>query len=95
VYFGGGGVFRRDDVEAPVYQKEPHGGRTVCYCLVVTEDAIRREIQTTGRSASAERITALVQAERCACEVRNPQGTCCLGNVTAIAKAAEADVVSR
>jgi len=95
VYFGGGDVFRRDDVEAPVYQKEPQGGRTVCYCFVVTEDTIRREVQTTGRSASAERITALVQAERCACEVRNPQGTCCLGNVTAVAKAAEADVVSR
>ncbi len=95
VYFGGGDVFRREDVAAPVYQKEPEGGRTVCYCLAVGEEEIQREVETTGRSASAERIKALVQAERCACEVRNPQGTCCLGNVTAVAKAAEAAVVSR
>jgi hypothetical protein len=36
-----------------------------------------------GSSTAADRITALVKADRCACEVRNPQGTCCLGNVTA------------
>lgn len=84
VYFGGVDVFRREDLGVAVFQKEPEGGRTVCYCLGVSEDTIRREVETTGRSASAERIRALLQAERCACEVCNPQGTCCLGNVTAV-----------
>ena len=78
-----------------MFQKEPAGGRTVCYCLAVDEDTIRRETEASGRSASAERITALVQAERCACEVRNPQGTCCLGNVTDIAKRADTVVALR
>ena len=95
VYFGDGGAFRVQDVRARVFQKEPAGGRTVCYCLGVDEDTIRREIEASGRSASAERITALVQAERCACEVRNPQGTCCLGNVTNIAKRADTVVALR
>lgn len=95
VYFGQGEVFRRDDVLVPVFQKEPEGGRTVCYCFAVVEDEIRREMEASGRSASAARIKALVQAERCACEVRNPQGTCCLGNVTAVATAAEAVGASR
>ncbi len=95
VYFGSGEVFRREDVLVPVFQKEPEGGRTVCYCFAVGEDEIQREVEAKGRSASAARIKALVQAERCACEVRNPQGSCCLGNVTAVAKAAEAVAASR
>lgn len=95
VYFGGADVFRREDVGIAVFHKQAEGGRTVCYCLAVSEDTIRSEVEATGRSASAERIKALVQAERCACEIRNPQGTCCLGNVTAVAKSAEATVASR
>lgn len=94
VYFGQSEVFRRDDVLVPVFQKEPEGGRTVCYCFAVSEDEIRREVEASGRSAAAARIKALVQAERCACEVRNPQGSCCLGNVTEAAKAAEAVAAS-
>jgi hypothetical protein len=68
----------------PVFQKEPAGKRTVCYCFDVTEPDVRREIHETGNSTAAERITDLVKAERCACEVRNPQGVCCLGNVTTV-----------
>jgi hypothetical protein len=95
VYFGQDEVFRREDLLVPVFQKEPEGGRTVCYCFAVSEDEIRREVEASGRSATAVRIKTLVQAERCACEVRNPQGSCCLGNVTAVAKAAEAVAASR
>ena len=79
---------RREDVLLPVFQKEPEGRRTVCYCFEVAEDEIREEAQATGISASAERIDVLVRSGRCACEVRNPQGTCCLGNVFSVAKAA-------
>lgn len=86
VYFGEGEVFRREDVMVPVFQKEPEGRRTVCYCFQIAEDQVRREVEAAGVSASAERIKALVQSDRCACEVRNPQGTCCLGNVTAVVR---------
>ena len=89
VYYGPGNAFDRVAVVVPVFQKEPEGDRTVCYCFDVTEGHIRREIAETGCSTAAGRITALVKAERCACEVKNPQGSCCLGNlatVTAVAK---------
>ena len=95
VYFGPGEVFRRDDLLVPVFQKEREGERTVCYCFAVGEDQIRREVEASGRSASVDRIKALVQAERCACEVRNPQCACCLGNLVAVAKAAKAVIASR
>jgi Zinc binding domain len=90
VYFGASEVFRRDDVLVPVFQKEPDGKRLVCYCFDVAEDQILREVEASGASASAERIRALVRDDRCACELRNPQGSCCLGNVTALVRSVEA-----
>ncbi len=94
VYFGPDEVFDREEIVVPVFQKEPEGDRTVCYCFAVTEGDIRREAAGPVRAAAVERITALVKAERCACEVKNPQGTCCLGNVAATARAAAVAAVS-
>jgi hypothetical protein len=88
VYFGRCEVFHQRDLAVPVFQKEPQGRRTVCYCFAVTEDRIRLEVRDSGRSPSADLTKALVQAGRCACELRNPQGTCCLGNVTAVVRSA-------
>jgi len=93
VYFGEDEVFRREDVLVPVFQKEPEGDRVVCYCFAVGEDEIRREVEASGHSPSAERIKALVRSGRCACEVRNPQGSCCLGNVVAISQTASLTTV--
>ncbi len=90
VYYGEGESFGRDDVAAPVFQKEPAGDRTVCHCFSIGEADLRREIAETGRSSAAERIAAHVKAGRCACEVRNPQGSCCLGNVAAALQALRA-----
>jgi hypothetical protein len=84
VYFGAGTVFRQVDVLVPVFQKGVEGPRTVCYCLEIGEDQVRGEVEAARGSASAERIKRLVQSDRCACEVRNPQGTCCLGNIAAV-----------
>lgn len=89
VYFSESAEFRAEDIVVPVFQKVPEGVRTVCYCLEITEDQIRREVETAGRSTAAERIKAFVQSDRCACEVRNPQGTCCLGNVAAVIRSAQ------
>lgn len=84
VYFGSGEPFRREDVLVPVFQKEREGERTVCYCFAISEEQVRREVAVAGASASADRIRDLVKSGRCACEVRNPQGTCCLGNVAVV-----------
>jgi hypothetical protein len=91
VYFGHDEVFERDEIVVPIFQKEPAGERTVCYCFAVSERGIRTELIRTGRSLASERIGALVKADRCACEVRNPQGTCCLGNVAAAVETARGE----
>ena len=84
VYFADGEAVSTDDVLVPVFQKEGGGQRTICYCFAITEADLRREIEATGESTASQRVTAQVKAGRCACEIKNPQGTCCLGNIRAV-----------
>lgn len=87
VYFDAGGAsYVKHDLRVPIWQKEPFGDRTVCYCFGVSEESIRAEIQTTGRSEATEHVRAHIAAGRCACQVRNPRGACCLGDVAAAVK---------
>lgn len=84
VYFSETGTtFTKQDVRVPVWQKEPLGRRTVCYCFDETESAIAGELRETGHSDAVGRVRAHIAAYRCACEVRNPRGACCLGDVIA------------
>jgi hypothetical protein len=90
VYFGADGArFTTADVRVDVWQKLPFGHRPLCYCFGESDASIRTEIEATGRSTAVERIRAHIAAGRCACEVRNPRGACCLGDVTAAVKRVE------
>lgn len=87
VYFdAAGSVYTKADLRVPVWQKEPFGDRMVCYCFGENETSIRTEIERLGRSDAVERVRRHIEAGRCACEVRNPRGACCLGDVTAAVK---------
>jgi hypothetical protein len=87
VYFGSNGqTFAVSDVRVPVWQKQPFGHRMICCCFDENEAAIREEIERRGKSQAVERVRHHIQAGRCACEVRNPRGSCCLGDVTAAVK---------
>ena len=81
-------TFRRSDLLVQVGLKEDSDPILVCYCFGVTRKDIEEEIQQSGKSAFAERITAEVQKGNCACEVKNPSGKCCLGAVTRAAQEA-------
>lgn len=86
VYFDETQEFGTADIRVAVWQKLPAGNRTICYCFGESETDIRREIEETDSSAAVSRIRVDIAAKRCACDVRNPRGTCCLGDVTAIVK---------
>ena|SRR5260221_212207 len=84
VYFGEKApAFSKPDVRVPVWQKESVGRRTICYCFGENEADIAEEIERSGKSFAVERVRTHIAAGRCACEVRNPKGACCLGDVTA------------
>jgi len=58
----------------------------LCYCFGFDTETARAEIRATGQCTVPRRIAAEMKADRCACEIRNPQGSCCFGNVTAAVK---------
>jgi len=92
VYFSedGAQAFHTVEVRERVYQKEPHSGSVlVCYCFRHSMDAIRQDLLENGTSTLVNDIRAGIAAGQCACDWRNPQGTCCLGNVLALLKQIE------
>ena len=90
VYVGDAGDrFMTEDIRVPVWQKQPSGARLLCYCFGETEAGIRRELLAHGRTDVIERIQGHIAARRCACEIRNPRGVCCLGDVIAAVKRIE------
>ena len=84
VYFDAAGrCFLTTEIRVPVWRKEPFGDRPICYCFAESEASIRKEIATSGRSMAVDRVRGHIDAGRCACEVRNPRGACCLGDLIA------------
>ncbi len=80
-------VFGEADLREPVYQKHDRADElVVCYCFQYTVGQIRAEVERTGASTVVERITAGIRAGQCACDLRNPQGSCCLGNVLGLVR---------
>ena len=79
-------MFSREDLVVRVGAKETADPIPVCYCFGFTRKDIEKEIAETGRSTVVDRIKTEVNAGNCACEVRNPSGKCCLGDVTRTAK---------
>ena len=75
-------TFRRNELLVRVGLKEAHDPITLCYCFGVSRADIVDEVRQNGKSALAERVRAEVQAGNCACELKNPSGKCCLGNIT-------------
>jgi Zinc binding domain len=95
VYFSDDGVrFTTGDVRVGVWQKLPFGARQMCYCFGETEASIRSEIEATGVSSAAARIREHIVAGRCACELRNPRGACCMGDVIAAVKRVESSITN-
>jgi hypothetical protein len=88
VYFSADGrqEFRIADVRDRVFQKEPEADDVrVCYCFNHRVGDVSRADEP-GRQEILRDIKDGIGAGQCWCEVRNPQGSCCLGNVQALIK---------
>lgn len=87
VYFAADGEsrFTEDSLSERVHQKHPEDDDVfVCYCFRHTPGSIRAEPREMGETGVIESVTAGIRAGKCACDIRNPQGSCCLGNVRAV-----------
>lgn len=91
VYFAADGqqTFTVEQVRERVYQKEPDAEEVfVCYCFRHTVGDIRAASPET-RASIVDDINTGIKAQQCACDLRNPQGSCCLGNVRGLIKRLE------
>lgn len=74
--------FTTFDIKVPVFQKDSSLATPVCYCFAWTKGKILETIPNDEALHPIEHIRENIKANRCGCEVNNPQGSCCLANVT-------------
>lgn len=77
-------TFDENDLKVTVYQKNQGIDVPVCYCFNWTRERLIQAVCIDEQPS--DQIKAHVQAGRCACELNNPQGACCLGNVGAFVR---------
>jgi len=74
-------VFTTDDLRELVTSKTKGDDRPLCYCFGFTEGNVRREIVLKGETSIPTQVTQFIKEKLCACEIRNPAGSCCLGEI--------------
>lgn len=92
VYFSADGkqTFKIEQVREHVYQKDPENDNVfICYCFQHNIGDLRSG-SYEERLAIVDDINSGITAGQCACDLRNPQGSCCLGNVRGLIKVLEA-----
>jgi CopZ-like zinc binding protein len=82
VYFAEDHLFRKADLKVRVGLKEREDPIPLCYCFGYSRADVRREMEEHGRTEVLQRVKAEVEGGFCACEVKNPSGACCLGDIT-------------
>lgn len=82
VYVGADGtLIRKEQMSTRVGIKETENPIPVCYCFEFTAAQIAEDVRQHGCSTIRDYIQEQVRAGRCRCEITNPAGRCCLGNV--------------
>lgn len=90
LYYGADGRrLKKDASRVRVGLKEILDPVPLCYCFGFSRADVRLEVAQTGGSTIPAQITARVRAAECACEVKNPAGACCLGEVNKAVKEAK------
>lgn len=84
VYFTEGGQrFTTGQIRTPVNFKLEKDTRPypLCYCFGYGTSDVLADLRENGETHIDEWIGGRVRAGECACEVKNPKGSCCLGDV--------------
>lgn len=90
-----GATVRVGETVLPVTVKDSGDEVHVCYCFDFKRADIRRELEASGKTEIPDRIRNGIKDGLCDCERKNPQGSCCLGNVAAAIKAISAELSSK
>ncbi len=81
------GVYlKKEAVKVRVGLKEKEPPITLCYCFNITKEMIEEEIVSRGETEYPDYIKEKVKRKECECELKNPSGRCCLGEVSGAVK---------
>lgn len=95
VYYESDGpqCFDETNLRERVFQKHPADEDVfICYCFRYKFRDVRKAVAKGGSADLVNAIQSGIQAAQCACDLRNPQGTCCLGNVRAAIVALQTEI---
>lgn len=81
----------KQDVKVRVGLKEVESPISVCYCFGWTREKILDQIKQRGFSTAIKEISDKIKAGGCACDVNNPSGRCCLGEVSRLVKSVSSE----
>jgi hypothetical protein len=83
VYFSASGshTFAKNEIRERIFQKDPDAQDVlICYCFQHTTGELLSASDQQRMDILSD-ITTGTKTGQCACDLRNPQGDCCLGNV--------------
>jgi hypothetical protein len=98
VYFdnAAGVVIDESQLTVAVQPKHPaDDDMPICYCFGHTTQSIRDRQKLGGIRSVSNEITQEIRAGNCACELKNPSGRCCLGDVVRIERALPDDATGK
>ncbi|PHR71083.1 MAG: hypothetical protein COA66_10200 [Arcobacter sp.] len=81
IYFKKGQILKQSDVKFSIGIKENSKPATVCFCFNWSKERIEDQIRDSGTTTALEEIKEKVKNKACNCEVQNPKGKCCMGDV--------------
>jgi len=92
VYFRNETVLKQEEISVVVGHKDGAVPATVCYCFDWTKEKIRSQLEEGGKTNALEDIKAKMADPGCSCEILNPSGGCCLGDVGKAIKEIEKEI---
>lgn len=89
IYFRDNEILVQKDLSVTVGCKDGASPATVCYCFHWTKEKIKAQLETNGVTSALEDIKEKMKSIGCSCEILNPSGECCLGDVAKAIKEAD------
>ncbi len=87
VYFREDTILTQKDLKVVVGLKEGASPATVCYCFDWTKEKIAAQLREHRKTNASEDIREKMERIGCACDIKNPGGACCLGDIADTIKA--------
>ena len=81
VYFRKKEILTQKDINVVVGHKDGASPAMVCYCFEWSKEKIKAELKISGESTATEDIKHKMDTLGCSCEILNPSGGCCLGEI--------------